>query len=84
MKNLQEVAVAAGLGKCSNCGWQLTTENIANALFDAGVDPNDEATRDKTEAIDRLTLCCPGYSDESGCPGYSAEDREKAAYWYSR
>ena len=84
MRNLIEVAQANRLTKCSNCGQQLTIENLARALMDAGLDPNAVETRESATEIDRLMLCCPTYSEERGCLGYSSEDKEKAAYWYSR
>jgi len=54
---------------CSNCGQELTEENIQLALEDAGL-PQDE-----------LRFFCPRYSDEKGCPGYSQKDEKKEAYW---
>jgi len=83
MRNLMEVAYDLGLGKCSHCDMILTGENIAGALEDYGINPQNEETRQAIEEIDHITLCCPTYSDEKGCLGYSSEDREKAAYWYS-
>ena len=60
---------------CSNCGCDLTTENIRLALEDCGEGIEQES----------LTLCCPTYSDEMGCQGYSAKEyRELPAYWYTR
>lgn len=56
---------------CSNCGWELTEKNVELACEDAGV-PQDE-----------LTFCCPTYTDEKGCLGYCAPDRELPAYWYT-
>ena len=84
MKALIELVCEYGLGKCSNCGWSLTPENIASGMEDAGLDPQAVETRGGREALDRLTFCCPTYTDEGGCLGYSSEDREKPAYWYSR
>ncbi len=59
---------------CSNCGQTLTDTNIALALDDMG----------ETDVEDTMTFFCPGYTDEHGCPGYGAEDRETMAYWYTR
>lgn len=81
MRNLQQVALESGLGKCSNCGQHLSTENITNALLDLGVNPNEEETREKVAEVEKITLCCPTYSEETGCKGYSSEDKELAAYW---
>jgi hypothetical protein len=53
--------------------------NVVLALIDTGV-----GAETALEEIDRLTLCCPTYSDEGGCQGYSAADRDQPAYWYSR
>ena len=84
MKSNMDVARALGLGKCSNCGGHLTVGNIAAALVDVGIDPNEEETMQGCEEIDHLTFCCPTYTDDGGCLGYSSEDREQAAYWYRR
>ena len=33
-------------------------------------------------AFTRVRLCCPGHTEEHGCPPYGAADRERGAYWY--
>ena len=56
---------------CSNCGWELSAENIRLALEDAGAGISQE----------ELTFCCPSYSDEEGCKGYAKADLDIPAYW---
>lgn len=58
---------------CSNCGQILTEENIRFALEDASGLMQEE-----------LTFCCPTYTDEKGCLGYSKEDENKPAYWSTK
>ena len=65
---------------CSNCGGSLTDENIRLALDDAGEDIGILTHED----FDRYSFCCPTYSDEGGCLGYSREDQDKPAYWMFR
>lgn len=63
---------AAHLQSCSHCGQTLSPRNIRLALEDIG----------GGLAIDKITLCCPGHSEETGCPRYRAVDGESMAYWY--
>jgi len=58
---------------CSNCGQVLSEENIRLAMEDLGGDV----------AEDKITFCCPGYTDDKGCPGYGRDDRSEMAYWYT-
>lgn len=70
----------APLQICSNCGQILSEENVILGIEDYGEDPEDISE----DELDHLSFCCPGYSDESGCPGYSREDKSLAAYWIRR
>lgn len=63
---------AAHLQACSHCGQMLSPVNIRLALEDIG----------GGLAIDKITLCCPGHTEETGCPQYQAADRDSMAYWY--
>lgn len=64
--------------RCSNCGWNLSEENIRLAIEDYSSSPLSE------EEMDHLSFCCPSYSDEEGCKGYSRDDRALPAYWIYR
>lgn len=75
MHHIYNVAKKHGLTACSNCGQQLTEDNIMLALSDAGIDINDE------DMLDTVTLCCPSYTDKNGCLGYTSADRTERAYW---
>jgi hypothetical protein len=65
---------ATHLQTCSHCGQTLSAVNIRLALEDIG----------GGLAIDKITLCCPGHTEDAGCPRYRDEDGKSMAYWYMR
>lgn len=67
---------------CSNCGMILSEENIALAIRDYGI--SEDLDQISEEEADHFSFCCPSYSDENGCQGYSLEDWEAPAYWIYR
>ncbi len=71
---MQSDAYAPHLHNCSCCGHTLTLDNIQGAMADLGWDRDDPD-------LDKVTLCCPGYTDEEGCPG---NDPTAPAYWMVR
>lgn len=62
----------AHLQACAHCGQVLSPRNIRLALEDIG----------GGLSIHKITLCCPGHSEETGCPSYRTADLESMAYWY--
>lgn len=73
IKLLDLFEVFPHLASCSNCGNALTEKQIDLAIEDANM-PMSE--------MDCLTLCCPSYTDETGCTGeHGAYD---IAYWAER
>lgn len=63
--------------QCAQCGQFLSTANIIGALQEIGEDGM------YFYCARKVTFCCPGYTDEHGCPGYSTGDTSTAAYWYT-
>ncbi|MGE3537019.1 MAG: hypothetical protein AB7N91_06205 [Candidatus Tectimicrobiota bacterium] len=67
-----QIDYAPHLQHCSHCGQALSTTNIRLALEDIG----------EGLALERITLCCPGHLEDTGCPHYGADDHHIMAYWY--
>ncbi len=63
---------APHLQACSHCGQALSPVNIRLALEDIG----------GGLPLDKITLCCPGHIEDTGCPDYRDEHRGTMAYWY--
>lgn len=66
---------------CANCGQKLSEHNIVAALEDAGYDPHQAKSEAWDAILDHFSVCCPGYTDEKGCEGYTMADRARTAYW---
>jgi hypothetical protein len=64
--------------RCSNCGYEITKEQVFLALEDAGEDPL------LAEASDHYSFCCPTYTDQRGCQGTAQADADEPAYWILR
>ncbi len=63
---------APDLQHCAHCGQALSSANVRGAMEDIG----------GGVFFTRVRFCCPGHTEEHGCPPYGAADRERGAYWY--
>lgn len=68
--------------RCNNCGHHLSKDNIVKSLEDYGAYNAEDMYEDNTiEDEAGVVFCCPSFTWEEGCKGYSKDDRELPAYW---